>query len=334
MYLTRRDVLTALCGTAGTIALTACSGPAAEQAQSPSTASSMTAAPGAQVRFGALNTRNTLTMSLDSGLLQAAVQKAGGSATLSPPFPAFAPAAEAMAAGQVDVSTGSTTALVGALQGNTDLAAFAVEVADDDTHGIVATAASGITEVTGLSGHRVAVNKGGTGDYLLRKAIEKHGLTDVEPVYLSPPDAASAFASGAVDAWATWDQYLASAQLSGGTVVALARDLGARNHTVHIATRTFAQSHPELLRACYDALSEQARRVVADPGLLEQAYRDAGAPPKVAAGVVKKKPPTIRPADDAFVEELNAAADFYYEQGLTPTRSEVSKAAIDVRTLR
>lgn len=326
---TRRDVLAALLGTAGTAALVACSGPAAEQARSSSAATS-----GALVRLGALNTRNTLTMAVDSGLIQAAVAKAGGRATISPPFPAFAPAAEAMAASQIDVSTGSTTALVAALQGNPDLAAFAVEVADDDTHGIVATAASGITEVSGLAGRRVAVNKGGTGDYLLRKAIEKHGVEGVVPVYLSPPDAASAFASGAVEAWATWDQYLASAQLSGGRVVAVARDLGARNHTVHIATLPFAQSHPELLRACYDALVEQAKRVVNDPGLLEQAYVDAGAPPKVAALVVKKTPPTLRPADSVFVDELNAAADFYHQQGLTPTRSEVSTAAVDVTTLR
>ncbi|WP_168582620.1 ABC transporter substrate-binding protein [Gephyromycinifex aptenodytis] len=331
MSITRRQALTALLGTAGLATLSACSGPAAQQARS---ASATSAAGPEPVRLGAFNTRNTLTMAIDSGLIQAALTKAGGSATVSPPFPAFAPAAEAMAAGQIDVTTGSTTALVAALQGNPDLAAFAVEVADDDTHGIVATAASGITEASGLSGHRVAVNKGGTGDYLLRMAIVKFGLRNVTPVYLSPPDAASAFASNAVDAWATWDQYLASAQLSGGTVVALAKEVQARNHTVHITTHAFADEQPQLLMACYTALSEQAAKVVADPELLKQAYVASGAPPKVAELVAAKKPPTIRPADALFQAELEAVAKFYHQQGLTPTLSPVGLAAIDVARMR
>lgn len=326
MNLSRRDVLVAL--TALPL-LAACSGPAAEQARSTGGATGA-----GTLRLGVLNTRNTLTLAADSGLVAEQVAQVGGTVTTNPPFPAFAPAAEAMGAGRIDLTTGSTTALVAALQGNTQLAAFAVEIGDDDTQGIVATAASGITDLAGLQGRRVAVNQGGTGDYLLRMAIEAHDLRDVTPVHLSPPDAASAFAAGQVDAWATWDQYLASAQLAGGRVLALAKDLGVRNHTVHVVDRRFAQAHPALVVAVYDALAEQAQRVRQDPGLLERAYVDAGAPARVAELVAAKTPPTIQPADAAFVDELAAAADFYVRHGLTPTRSDVSGAAIDVAQLR
>lgn len=328
----RRSVLLGL-ALAGTATAAACSdGTAVSGAAAPRTG---TAGAG-ELRVGPLSTQNTLTLSVASGLLADHLADAGGTVTASAPFPAFAPAAEALAAGQVDVSSGSSTALVAALQGNPDLVVFAVEVNDNDTQGIVASAASGARTVADLAGKSVAVNQGGTGDYLLRRALVSHGMTieDVEPVHLGPADAATAFSSGQVDAWATWDQYLVTAQQLEGTVtVALARDVGATNRTVHVVSRAYLEADPAAVGAAYAALVEQAGDVLADRTVLVDAYTGAGAPAAVASALGELTPPRIVPADAAFLDEFRSVADFYAEQGLTPTTTDVTTAVVDATTL-
>lgn len=295
------------------------------------------------LRVGPLNTQNTLSMAVRGDALLEPVHEAvrtvgaaGARIDEVASFPAFAPAAEAMAAGQVDMTSGSVTSLVAALEGNPDLVVFAVEVSDGDTQGIVAAPGTGVESIEDLAGRSVAFNEGGTGDYLLRLALEGAGMTvdDVLPVPLSPPEAAAAFATGRVDAWATWDQYLASAELTDGArLVATAADIGATNPTVHVVSREFLREHPEVVAAVYEALVEQADAVVADPGLLEQAYRDAGADDDVAAAVVAKRPPTIAWADEAFADDVAAVARFYAAQGLTPEVVDTGDATVDVRVL-
>lgn len=61
---------------------------------------------------------------------------------------------------------------------------------------------SPIRSVADLKGKRVAYNKGSNVQYFLVKLLEKHGLkySDVQSVFLAPPDARAAFEKGAVDA--------------------------------------------------------------------------------------------------------------------------------------
>ena len=66
---------------------------------------------------------------------------------------------------------------------------------------------SPIKRVADLKGKKVALNKGSNVHYLLVKALEKANLTlaDIEPVYLPPADARTAFEGNQVDAWVIWD---------------------------------------------------------------------------------------------------------------------------------
>ena len=329
---TRRRVLAGAAGSITAGLLAACAGGTATGGAG--TASASAGAGG--LRVGPLSTQNTLTLTQASGLLAEHLEGAGGSVTFSTPFAAFSPAAEALAAGQVDMSSGSSTALVTALQGDPDLVVFAVERNDGDTQGIVAAAGSGITTIADLAGRSVAVNRGGTGDYLLRTALATQGLTieDVTPVHLGPADAATAFSSGQVDAWATWDQFLVTAQHLEGTVtVTLARDVAATNRTVHVVRRAYLDADPAGVAAAYDALVEQAGRVRADPSILVDAYRGAGASPEIADALGALTPPTVVPADAAFLTELQQVADFYAAQGLTPAPTDVTTAVVDATAL-
>ncbi|MHA3947143.1 NrtA/SsuA/CpmA family ABC transporter substrate-binding protein [Cellulomonas bogoriensis] len=289
--------------------------------------------PAGELRIGPLNTQNTLTLATDAGLVAEAVTAAGGTTTVTSPFPAFAPAAEAMGAGQIDVTTASTTAVVPALAQGTDVVVFAVEVNDGDSQGIVSAPGTGITTVADLAGARVAVNAGGTGEYLLRQALQVNGMDvdDVEMVFLSPPDAATAFVSGHVDAWATWDQYLVTAaRAEGAHVVALARDVEATNRTVHVVDGEVWRTHPGLVVAAYWALVEQAEAIIEDPELLVQAYIAAGAEEDVAREISQITPPRVVPAHAGFAAELQQVADFYRDQGMVTESIDATLAAVDV----
>lgn len=284
------------------------------------------------LRVGPLSTQNLLTLAATDGVAAEHLADVGAVLEVSAPFPAFAPAAEALAAGHVDVVSGSTTAVVGALAGQPDLVVFAVEHDAGDTQGIVAH--GDVRSVADLAGRSVAVNKGGTGEYLLRLALRRAGLTpaDVTTEHLAPADAASAFAAGRVDAWATWDQYLVGAQaLPGVTTVALARDLASDNRTVHVTTRAVVERHPRAVAALVDALAAEADALAEDPGRRVRAYRGAGASAPVADALGGLSAPTLHAADDAFAAELARVAARYVAEGMLPAAVDVSRATVDVR---
>lgn len=288
-----------------------------------------------ELRVGALTTQNVLTLCQASGGLDGPIEEVGGSVTASDPFPAFAPASEALAAGHIDVGSSGATGVLSALAGGRDLVIVAVERNDNDTQGIVAGSGTGITSIEDLAGRTVAINEGGTGDYLLRKALVEHGMTidDVESVSLAPADAATAFSSGQVDAWATWDQYLVSAQVDlGATLVASAADIGAQNPSVHVVSREFADEHPLGVGALYRALEGCADEVAADPSILADAYREAGVSDAVAEEIIAHRVPSIAPADEDFAAEFAELAEFYADQGLTDELVDTSGATVDVRT--
>ncbi|MBO0923454.1 ABC transporter substrate-binding protein [Cellulomonas sp. zg-ZUI199] len=296
--------------------------------------SAPTGAPATTLRVGPLSTQNLLTLAVDDGLAAQHLADVGVDLAVSPSFPAFAPAAEALAAGHVDVVSGSTTAVVAALAGTPDLVVVAVEHDAGDTQGIVAH--GDVTDVAGLAGRSVAVNRGGTGEYLLRLALREAGLTpeDVTVEHLAPPDAASAFAAGRVDAWATWDQYLVGAQaLPGVRTVALARDLGSDNRTVHVTTRDVVERHPAAVAALYDALVAEADALRADPARRAGAYRASGADAQVAAALGALETPDVRPADDGFAAELARVAALYVEEGMIPGAVDVTGVAVDATRL-
>src|SRR5690606_34085932 len=159
---------------------------------------------------------------------------------------------------------------------------------------------SGVEEAAARVGRRVAVTQGGTGDSPARLALRAAGLDadDAELVHLGPADAATAFAAEQVDAWATWDQFLVTAQLQpGAQTVALSRDIDAVNPSVHVVSRPFLDAHPEAVVATFEALEACADALAQAPESLGEAYLEAGAPAEVADAIAQLRPPAIVAAD-------------------------------------
>ena len=295
--------------------------------------SSLAASPEKTVRIAPLFAFNYLTLGHKSGSIEKAVKEAGGTVEWKSYFPAYAPTAEALRGGSVDFGSGSSTSFITATSKDKDLVVFAVEKNDFKDQGIIATAKSNIKTLADLRGKKIAVNKGGTGEYLLHLALEKQNipLEDVKVVYLGPTDAATAFAQGHVDAWAIWDQFFAAAQTEpGANVIAYASDLGSLNRIIHVTTRKFAQEHPELLKAVYKALESEVKTSQQNPDRIAKLNAQAGVPKPVTDVIRTFVLPQIGPADESFQAELERIADFYASRKLTPTRIDVSNTTIDV----
>ncbi len=340
---TRRPTLvlpTALVAVAALLA--ACSSTPAESAEDAPPAGSSTATTteqdAADVRIAELSTANFLTLGRSSGLVDDSLAKVGAQADWLGPFSVPTTAYETVYAGQADAgSTGASRLIVWAAE-QRDIVALAVESYNGDSQGLTAAPGSGVTELTDLYGKKVAVGPagGGTGDYIFEKAFAAAGLDSsrVEKVYIADSDAASAFASGEIAAWSTYDQFFATAQSTDGAVV-LARgdEIGSHNASIHFVTREFATAHPVATRALFDGLVAQADTVAADPSIITDAYTAAGASAAATDVVATFDVPTIEPLDAEAVANLQALAEDYVAFGFIDAAPDLSAAVLDVSTL-
>ncbi|WP_084378644.1 sulfonate ABC transporter substrate-binding protein [Pseudomonas mucidolens] len=174
-------------------------------------------------------------------------------------FPGGPQLLEGLNVGSIDFGVTGETPPVFAQAAGADLLYVAYEPPAPTSEAILVPKASPITSVQGLKGKKVVLNKGSNVHYLLVRALEDAGLkyTDVQTVFLPPADARAAFERGSVDAWVIWDPYQAAAeqQLQARTL----RDGSglADNHQFYLATRPYAEKHPEVVKA----LVEEVRAV-------------------------------------------------------------------------
>jgi hypothetical protein len=79
--------------------------------------------------------------------------------------------------------------------------------------------------------------------------------TAIQPVFLPPADARAAFEKGAVDAWVIWDPFFAAAEKQLGARI-LADGSGlVSNHQFYLASRGYADKHPQVVQAIVDELA-------------------------------------------------------------------------------
>ncbi|HEY0275901.1 MAG TPA: ABC transporter substrate-binding protein, partial [Paenirhodobacter sp.] len=119
-------------------------------------------------------------------------------------FSAGPPLVEALNVGAVHLGwTGDAPPIFGQSAGSA-ISYVAALPSSGAGEAIFAKDSTGIRTVADLKGKRVAVGKGTSSNNLVVAALEANGLSydDIQPVYLSPADAGSAFAADKVDAWA------------------------------------------------------------------------------------------------------------------------------------
>ncbi len=253
------------------------------------------------------------------------------------PFSAFAGEVEALTAGSVDIHEGSATAASSAMLAGAPFKIFAYAFPGADSEGVVVRPDSGITSVPDLVSKRVAVavNRGGTGEYLLALALAKHGLSydKVEKVYLGPADAAYAFSTRAVTAWSVWDPYLAITQVRDrARTIALSHAIGDENAIIVVAHNNLIAERPDAVRAVYNAMIAENRWITANPGAATRLVAaDANIDDATARVLAGRAPITYQAVDDGVTASLTRVAHWFTDQKIIPSVPNVANFVYRVR---
>ena len=188
---------------------------------------------------------------------------------------------------------------------------------------------SGIKSVADLKGKKVGVGKGTSAHNLLVAALEKNGLkfSDIEVTYLSPADAAAAFASDKIDAWAVWDPFYAIAETRYKPVtLARTSDVLAVS-TYFLANRDYAKSHGDTINTTIDALGEAAKWSAANRDKVAAALHEVtGVPLEAQTLAANRSEFGITKIDDKIIASQQETADRFYRLGLIPKQISIKDA--------
>lgn len=244
-------------------------------------------------------------------------------------FTAGPPLVEALNVGSINVGwTGDAPPIFGQAAGSAIVYVAALP-SNGKGEAIFTKPESGIKSVADLKGKKVGVGKGTSAHNLLVAAIEKNGLkfSDIDVVYLSPADAAAAFASDKIDAWAVWDPFYAIAETRYKPVT-LARASEVLNvSTYFLANRDYAKSHADTINITLDALGEAAKWSAANRDKVAAALHEVtGVPLEAQTLAANRSEFGISKIDDKIIASQQETADRFYRLGLIPKQISIKDA--------
>ncbi|EYT62338.1 ABC transporter substrate-binding protein [Dietzia sp. UCD-THP] len=243
--------------------------------------------------------------------------------------------------GELDVSEGAFSPVVGALSKDVDLRIVAAaEQGGQDQSGIIARPDSGIDSVEDLEGKRVAVNPAAKGEYLTLLALEQAGVSvdSVDRVPLQIKDGASAFSTGQVDAWASFNAPYQEAKANGAVELVSEGDLGSQDRKVLLVRGSVAEERPDVVAAFLETLQDLVIRQVSEPEDFQNVFTTTG--PTALTGtrledaiaVGRQALPPVPPGEDdaAALEEVSRV---FTEYGVTPDQLSAQDVFLDLRPL-
>jgi sulfonate transport system substrate-binding protein len=131
-------------------------------------------------------------------------------------FTSGPPLLAALAGGSIDVGEVGDAPGIFAQAADAPIRYVAYLNSSPHSVGILLPNNSSIKSVSDLKGKKVGFVQGSSAHLFFAKLLQKNGLSlsDITPVYLQPPDARISFNSGNLDAWAIWDPFLSSTEIT------------------------------------------------------------------------------------------------------------------------
>ncbi|OKH55890.1 aliphatic sulfonate ABC transporter substrate-binding protein [Scytonema sp. HK-05] len=232
------------------------------------------------------------------------------------------PMMEAMAAGSVDIGNVGNLPAIFAQAGNNPIVYVAATGSNAGAQAIIVRKDSPIKSLADLKGKKVAVQKGTALHYLVLKALEKAGLTlnDIQPTYLSIPESQVAFEGGRIDALPIGDPFLAQKELANEIRVIARGNEVAPQRAFYIATRNFAENHPDLVQVILEEQRKVEEWAKANPGEVANLLAEQTKYKPAAWEWALKRRPYFGVFDmkDEYVAEQQQVADLFYTQKLIP----------------
>lgn len=273
------------------------------------------------VRIGYQKSSTLLQLLKSRGTLEKGLAPLGVKVEWSE-FTSGLPLLEALNVGAIDLSADvADTVPLFAQAAGAKLTYVAQEAPSPTAQAIVVKTDSQIKSVADLKGRKVAVTKAAGAHYLLIATLEKAGLSfkDITPAYLTPADGRAAFESGGVDAWVTWDPFLAAVQAQAPVrILADGTDL-AQYQRYYLASTAFAEARPDVIKFVFEELKKTGEWVKANSGEAAQQLAPAW---KLDATIVEKansrRSYAVRVVTLERLSEQQRIADVFLSQGLLP----------------
>ena len=195
---------------------------------------------------------------------------------------------------------------------------------------VIVPKGSPIQTVADLKGKRIAYNKGSNVQYFLVKLLERHGLkySDVQSVFLPPPDARAAFEKGVVDAWIIWDPFMAAAQKTLDAQLLVDATGVAKNRGYYFTSREFATHNTDVLKIAIEEVNAIdtwiSKNKAAAATELSQVL---GLDKSITEVYVGRAAYGTAPVTQGILEEQQAIADTFFELKLIPKKLNLLHAA-------
>jgi sulfonate transport system substrate-binding protein len=242
-------------------------------------------------------------------------------------FAAAAPLLEALNADAVDIAAASDSPTTFALAAGVKGKVIGATRGSGGGTSIVVSANSPIQTMADLRGKKIGTNRGSVGHALVLAVAEKLGwqAEDIHIANLMPADAKAALAAGAIDAWSTWNTYVAQARLNDGARVVASGAGLLSGLNFQTATVTAINARPAALADYLRRLNIAWRWAAANPDAYAAVLSsEIGVSVPVAKLAFQTDIPVPVAIDDGVVAAEQRTADRYLAAKLLRERLDAS----------
>lgn len=244
-------------------------------------------------------------------------------------FAGAAPLLEALNAEAVDTAPAGDLPIVRAASAGCRLKVIAISRSKPAAMGIIVPARSPVRSVADLAGQTVVVSsaRGSIAHYLLLEALREADVPQsaVKIAFMLPTDAAAAFATGQIAAWATFGIYQARAEQGGARVIRDGSGIGPGYSAITASEAALADPAKRVALQDFLKRAQRASHWCAEhPDAYASLFaRQTGSDPVLARIVVSRELPILSAPDDGFASAVQRAADRFLEYGVLPRRVDV-----------
>ncbi|MDY0227705.1 MAG: ABC transporter substrate-binding protein [Desulfomicrobium apsheronum] len=227
--------------------------------------------------------------------------------------------AEALVSGSADVAVmGDVPALI-ALASARDCVLVAAYGGGEKMHSIIVGGRSGISKPADLVGKRLGVQFGSSTHGAVYLYLEHHGIDPIAVQLVNMPqkDLIEGLVSGSIDALAASEPTptLSQGKVPGSRELACLSGLGNDYPSLIVASREFADAHPEAIRAIVEGTRRAVDWINADPDAAAvETSLVTGAPASLESAMFRKMEWRVR-LDEQVFRSLSKTSDFLHRIG-------------------
>ncbi|WP_322660426.1 sulfonate ABC transporter substrate-binding protein [Nostoc sp. DedQUE09] len=296
-----------------------------------------------QLKIGYPEGMTNLEVLRAQGLLETRLQPYGLSVTWTS-FLSASSLIEALSNGTIDFCGGGGTASIFSQAADHVFVRVAKEkYTAPKGQAILVPEDSPIQTLADLKGKKIAFDKGSSAHYVLVRSLAKVGLdfSDIEPVYLTQPEALPRFRRGEIDAWVIWVPYTATLARSAypGRSIADLESIFGDKASVEVPTYYYAipelvRDYPDLLKVILEEVNEagawaKRQELEAVQRMAEHHEID---PSIVGTLQQRSAERAIIPIDDQSLTALQHQANIFRDLNLIPERVNVKDGTYSLQT--